>query len=83
VQKRTHRVQQFSNVRVLAFEDLIVGAFRRLTPMPSVFERFYLRMRLLAGRCLEQDIVGRLRIERRIEVDEINRFVFDAISEND
>src|SRR5215211_98503 len=43
--------------------------------MPRIFERHDLRRRLLAARLAEQHVVVRRRVERRVEVDEVNRLV--------
>ena len=49
-----------------------------LSPMPGVLERGDLRVRLMTFRRLEQQVVIAFGIERRIEVDQVNRRVADV-----
>ena len=50
--------------------------------MPGVFEGGDLRFGLDAGFVFEQDVVIAVGIERRIEIDEIDRFVLDIVAQN-
>jgi hypothetical protein len=53
-----------------------------ISPVPGVLERLDLRVRLLAGRRAEQDVVVGLAVERRIEIDQINRLVLDVLAQD-
>ncbi len=50
--------------------------------MPGVLERFDLRVRVLPLRRLEKDIVIGVRIERRVEIDEVHAFIRDMLAQN-
>src|SRR5205814_10728175 len=65
--------ESFGCVRVR--DKLLIRRLRFVRPVPCVLERHYLRRRLLAARFPEQDVVVRRRVERRVQVDEVNRLV--------
>ncbi len=46
--------------------------------MPGVVERFDLCLCLGARVALEQDVVGAVRVERRVEVDEVHGLGFES-----
>jgi len=50
--------------------------------MPGVLEGEQLGVALAPGLVLEDDVVGPVRVERRVEIDEIDRFVRDVAPEN-
>src|SRR5665213_809115 len=81
-EKRAHRPQQVGGVGVAGAQHLIEGVLGLLPPMPGIFEGFDLRLRLRPRRRAEQHIVGRLRIERRVEVDQIDALAGDAVAQN-
>lgn len=51
-------------------------------PFPRIFKCFELRSRASTVLFREEDVVVLIRIERRVEVDEINRLFFDVTPEN-
>ena len=59
----------------------LIGACRVLVPRPGILERLDLRCRLSAvfG---EQDVIGGVRIEWRVEVDEIDALIGDVASQD-
>ena len=61
---------------------LVISCGWGLVPMPSVLERLNLCRRLLPVLGGKQDVVARVRVEGWIEVNEVNRLVFDVESEN-
>src|SRR5438874_739091 len=50
--------------------------------MPSIEKRFDLRLARLAFGRLEKKIVVALRVERRIEIDEVHRFIRDLLAQD-
>ena len=60
----------------------LVDALRLLRPLPRVCERLDLRGRLLPGPLPKQDVVAGIRVERRVEVDEVHRLVGHVLSED-
>jgi hypothetical protein len=77
-ERRAHRFQHDRRIGMAAGQNLVEGARGRLVPVPGVVERLDLRRRLRAARRLEQHVVGGVRIERRVEIDEIDAFAGDA-----
>ena len=63
------------------FNDFLIRSRRVLVPRPGVLERLDLGSGLRAI-FRGQDVVGSVRIERRIEVDEIDRLVGDVPPEH-
>jgi len=47
--------------------------------VPSIFEGFDLCLGLFAGGAFEEYVVGRLAVERRIKVDEIDALIIDGV----
>jgi len=52
-----------------------------VAPVPGVVERLDLRLRPRAGRRAEQDIVGGLRVERRVEINEVHASGIDMFAQ--
>jgi hypothetical protein len=50
--------------------------------MPSILKRFYLRVRSVSLRAPKKNVVSGARIERRIEVNKIDRFIRDVLSQD-
>ena len=50
------------------------GALRLLGPLPSVGEGLYLGRRLLPRPLAEEDVVGGVGVEGRVQVDQVHRF---------
>ncbi len=63
-------------------DDLLVGAHGVSVPLPCVLEGVDLRTGLGAVFFGEEDVVVLAGVEGRIEVDEIDRLVFDVALEN-
>ncbi len=61
-------------------DNFIEGAFSGLVPVPRILESLDLRLRAFARRCLEQHIVRGVRVERRVEIDQVDAFVFDRLA---
>jgi len=59
-----------------------VGGFGSGTPMPSVLKREQLRVALPARLILENDVVVAIRVEGRVEVDEVDAGVGDVATED-
>jgi len=59
--------------------NLIKGALSRLVPMPGVLKRLDLRGGLLPVWGLEQHVVIRIRVERRVQLNEVNALGRDAL----
>ena len=55
---------------------------RRKVPMPRVLERGYLRLGLRARFVLEQHVVIAVGIERRVQIDQVNRLVLDVVPQD-
>jgi hypothetical protein len=62
--------------------DLLERLGRREVPPPRVLERLYLGRGPLPRLLGEQDVVVLVRLERRVEVDEAHRLVFDVVPEH-
>jgi len=77
-ERRAHRFQHDCRVGMAAGQHFVKGALRGFVPMLGVVERLDLRLRLRAARRFEQHVVGGVRIEWRIEIDEIDALAGDA-----
>ena len=64
------------------FDDILIGSGCALVPVPRILKRLDLRGSLSAIPLREQDVIAGVRIERRVEVDEINRLVGDVPPEH-
>ncbi len=74
-EERAHRGEHVEGARPPAVHHLVKGILRRVVPVPAVFERFDLCVRFAARCSAEQDVVIGIRIERRIEIDEIDAVI--------
>ena len=63
-------------------DDLLVGGGRLRGPSPRVLEGLDLRGGPLAVLLREQDVVVGVRVERRVQVDEVNRLVLDVSAQD-
>jgi len=61
---------------------VFIGSLRIDVPLPRVLERVNLRARLRAILLRKQNVVILARIERRIEVDEIDALILDIALKN-
>ena len=77
--ERLHHLGDVGVGRVDQFVELALGLF---TPMPRVFKRRDLRLALVSLGRFEEEIVVALGIERWVEVDEVNGFIFDVLAEH-
>ena len=66
------RFHHFHDGGVWAVVHELAVSVRRVRPIPRVRERVKLRLTRLAGRLAEQDVVIRIGIERRVEINEVN-----------
>ena len=57
---------------VLRPQDFLGGLLEGVRPIPGVGEGVELRRAGFAGRFAEQDVVIRIGIERRVEINEVN-----------
>jgi hypothetical protein len=80
-EERAHGAQHLGRVRIARADHLVEGALGRNRPMPSVLERLHLGVGFVPVRGLEQHVIGRARIERRIEIDEVDRLVADVLAQ--
>ena len=81
-QKLAHRREQFAELLRTVGYDVLVGALRLQAPAPRVVERGDLRRRIRAAALAEQDVVGGFGVERRIEIDQVDAFVADALAQD-
>ena len=72
--ERRHRIGDFAAL----LHDVVVRERGCFVPMPRVVERLNLRRRLGAILLGEQDVVRRVRVEWRIEVDEVHGLIGDV-----
>lgn len=81
-QEGAQSLHHLGHVGVGLVEELVKFALGLRVPVPRVLEGFNLRLaRLSLGR-FEQEIVVALGIERRVEVDEVNRFGRNVVAED-
>ena len=71
-EERSDRVEQIERLGVAAARDLIERLFGMVIPMPGVLERLDLRIGQHAGGRTKQDVIIGVRIERRVEIDQID-----------
>ena len=72
-QKGAHGAQHLGGGTVGRAQHLGKGGLGLLAPLPCVVKRLDLRGAVIALRPLEQHVVRRVRIEGRIEIDQIDR----------
>lgn len=63
-------------------QQFVVLSLGLLAPVPRIFKGGYLCFALLSLGRPEQQVVIAFRVERRVEVDKIDRFVRDAVAQN-
>ena len=81
-QEAAHRADEVHDVLRSAGDDLLVGEFGLEAPMPRVVERLNLRRREFAGRLAKEHVVGRVGVERRIEIDQIDALVRHMLAQD-
>ena len=82
-QERPHRVEQVERRRVAAVRDAVERVLRAVVPLPGILERLDLGIGAGgAGRGAEQHIVAGVRIERRVEVDQVDAAVRDVAAQD-
>ena len=74
-----HHLGDIGMLALLEFGELALGLF---APMPAIFECGDLRVGLVSLRGFEEDGIIALGIERRIEIDKIDRLRRDVLAEN-
>jgi hypothetical protein len=67
-----HGVDHLADMLGRGLDDLGEGGFGGLVPGPGVVEGFDLGRRRLAAFLLEEDVVGAVGVERRVEVDQVD-----------
>lgn len=71
-QEGMQRLHHFHDGGVRAGVHKLGVGLRGVRPVPGIREGVELRLAGLAGRLAEQDVVIRIGIERRVEIDEVN-----------
>ena len=74
--------RQQPSLPCIEYDVFLICSGRPFVPSPGVLERLDLRRRLRPVAFGEQHVVVGVRVERRIEVDEIDRLVGDVPPEN-
>ena len=77
-----HRAQQREGVGVSAAHHFVEGALRAFVPVPGVLERLDLAFAAVPLGTLEQDVVIGVRIERRVEIDQIYALAGDMFAQD-
>ena len=80
--KVAHGLEQFAELVGSLGDDVLVGALGVESPVPGVVKGGDLGGGVLAGAFFEQDVVGGVGVERRVEVDEVDRLVRDVLAED-
>jgi hypothetical protein len=81
-EKGAHRTEQLKRVGVAAPHDLIESLFGLVVPVPCVLECLDLRIAVVAVRRLEQDVVVGIRVEGRVEVDQVHALAGDMLAQH-
>src|ERR1700736_3698471 len=83
-QERPDGLEHVRGLSVAAVHDFIERKLGAVVggPMPAILECLYLGLGLPARRRPEKDVVGRVRVKRRIQVNKINRLVRNALPEH-
>ena len=76
-QEAAHGVQQVERLGMAAARDPVEGVLRAVVPVPAILERGDLRIGGRAGGRAEEDVVGGIRIERRVEIDQVDAGIRD------
>ena len=77
-----HRREEVADAARAGGNHVLVGGLRLDAPMPRVVERLNLRRREFAARLAEEHVVGGVRVERRVEVDEVNALARDMLAQD-
>src|ERR1035437_8057488 len=78
LKERPHSPQHLGCIAIPAGHDTVESEFRLISPVPGVLKRLNLSAGLFASRALEKDVVRRLAVEGRVEVDEIYALIVNA-----
>ncbi len=81
-QGRAHGLEHDRGVGVRARQHVVERPFGAFVPVPGIAEGFDLRRRFFAGRRLEKHIVGSVGVKRRVEIDQIDAFIRDAVAQD-
>src|SRR5262249_46145284 len=81
-EKLAQRLNHFSYIGIGLLQELSEFLLCFLPPMPRVLKRRDLGVRAVSLRRLEQDVVGRVGVEGRIEVDKIDSLFLDTVAED-
>ncbi len=83
---RANELTQRANHRGYALgrilHQIFVRMLRAFAPVPRVVKCFNLRVRFRAALVLEQHVVRTIRVERRIEIDQVNAFIRDMLAQD-
>ena len=77
-----HGGEQFADLAALLRDDILICKLGLDAPAPCVVECCDLRRGLLAAALAEQDVVGGVGVEGRVEVDEVNALVGDVLAQD-
>ena len=77
-----HGAQHLGGGAVAGAQHLGEGFLGGVGPVPGVVEGLDLRGAGVAGRPLEQDVVAGVRVERRVEVDEVDARGRDVVAQD-
>jgi hypothetical protein len=55
---------------------------RTVVPVPGVIKRLNLRGALGAARAFKQHVIAGVGIERRVQIDQVNALIADAVAQN-
>ena len=81
-EERAHRLYEVRELPRPVGHDILVGVLGLHAPVPGVVEGVNLGGGALAARLLEQDVVGGVGVEGRVEVDEVDALVRDVFPED-
>ena len=75
----SHGLEQFAELVGSLGDDFLVGALGLEGPVPGVVEGGDLGGGFLAGAFFEEDVVGGVGVEGRVEVDQVDGLVGDVV----
>ena len=81
-QETPHGAQHVGGVGIATRHHPVEGAFGDIVPVPGVLEGLDLGLGLLAARRLEQHIVIGVRVERRVEIDQIDTGIRHVLTQH-
>lgn len=67
------------DARIAECDQIVISLFGVGVPVPGVLEGSDLGLSLLAAFVLKQNVIRAVRVERRIEVDQVHALVVDVI----